>query len=1846
MLLAAMTATLFFTDSVDEQKTAEPSAVRLTAEESETVVLGAPSGSGIEHNEYRIIVSSDSFMGDMNFAVELSDELRKLGTLIRYSVDSRDEDEFEILFGNTNRDLSKELADICKASTVGDELVWGYMFRDGKLAFAANSNEAFTRGSKEFKELFCSEDGVLSVPSDLMKISVLSRADYDEEVRIENERLEAEKEAERQKYIEDLKALISAFELSQFGDVTLETSMPASPYEKPNLYPSAGEHPRLTVTSYMIPSINEFLNSPEGKYLKENFYALADAEYTGILPPAKEVTSGRTGFHNVDETGLMKIEAKALAYLLTGNEAYGYEAIYAIKNYLTTLDLRQIYSDQCREFGRTIMCAAEVYDWCYDLLTDADKEQLILGITDICDGKNEMGNQMEVGFPPYGQGSVSGHGSERQILRDYFSVSVAIYDEDPTWYETVAGRIYNEYVPFRNHYYQSGTYPQGINLYAPGRHNADTWSAWIMFTSVGEIAYDSTLRNIVKSFYAYELPNGTYFGTGDSGRKSDSSAFNTSAYLMMALFGDDYLYSWLYKNTSALKRVSASNLEMSYSHIAILLSNYFSDPNKTFEPISRYDGVSVISYNGYPIGQMITRYEWQNEAAPAVFMKIGERTTANHEHGDAGTFQIYYKGLYTGESGAYDSYGSTHFTYYHQATVAHNGLLVYNTNLYSAEIKSDGVPVNAKRYWYSGSQRDPGESGNLWEWLDNATYDTGKVTDVEYGINKDGTADYAYLAGDITAAYASETVDYVGRRMFTLYTGNEEFPMYFIVYDRITSDSEEYEKRFLLQMPTEPEIDEAAKTVTIKSGEGKLVLTSLFGAVRFDALGGTDRTYLINGVNCDAIGGSDGSNWGRVEIAASKDEKTTDMLNFMYVTDIGNESTLASTLIENEKIIGTRVENTVVLFAKDLDPSCEGFSFTTEGKGLVRHFISGVHGGTWHITVDGVSVATVTASDEGHLLDFYAPCGNVTVIPGSDVPPANGGRIIYNAFGGIVPDDAPLTFEIGVPVTLPTNITRGNDIFLGWYSNESLADEYHITEVNATEKGRYNVYAKYKAFPLSENYENTIIEHTESNKTVNKISYNGSGKDGSNFVTVTKNGNTYLKITKGTKDPAVNFTNAIPDYIGTDTKLTIKIDLAKDAEAPAFVSNCRLRASSSSDTVSIFTTNADGSVLLAGKTKLMTLTENFQTLAINIDFEAGTMTAYEKYGKELATTTFSPPAASGLSSTLDWMKTLSTTFNWYMAGADGTLLVDNVFVHVGEFEPEVEIIPEGMAKIIYNTGGYPLPTEAPIYYEMGKSTPLPPLSSNVDEFVGWYTSPSFEEETLINAIPEDAEGEFEIFARWRGIYIKEDFENVGERSFTEESGTFGQVGINASASKVGATARTETDENGNTYLVFIRGENDPHLYVSNTIGDFATPDHALTVEVSMALVPEMSAASITYRIRAKIDGKNTHLNLFSVNSAGKVLLGGKSEYVITELTEEFQTVAVTVNWDTSTFTAYLDGMKISEMSVDLSYYNIEWLSSVTSAMNFWSNSGEALKFDNFLAYTDVYPDKGLTAPEGKGNITYETDGGTLPSGSPIFFDKDGGTALPEPVKNGDEFLGWYTDPEFAEDSKISIIPKTESDSITVYARWRGIFINKNFDNAPDAEYVATSGKIDGVSFNPKTGASFKTETDALGDKYVVLEINSESTVDPHLSLSGSVPAFSGKANALTLEASLSLKEGVSALACSYRLRSRVNGSRLDLYLFTIEKDGRVLLGGKDDAVICTLSSEKFTDIAVSVNWDTGLLTGYVDGTPTASTSFDIESRGLDWLAGVSNTMYFYASDKMGAILIDDLFAYTDEYSAK
>ena len=61
-------------------------------------------------------------------------------------------------------------------------------------------------------------------------------------------------------------------------------------------------------------------------------------------------------------------------------------------------------------------------------------------------------------------------------------------------------------------------------------------------------------------------------------------------------------------------------------------------------PLSRYFGA--------PFGWMVARTGWGEDAAIAE-MKINEYNFANHQHLDAGAFQLYYRGALAIDSGLY-----------------------------------------------------------------------------------------------------------------------------------------------------------------------------------------------------------------------------------------------------------------------------------------------------------------------------------------------------------------------------------------------------------------------------------------------------------------------------------------------------------------------------------------------------------------------------------------------------------------------------------------------------------------------------------------------------------------------------------------------------------------------------------------------------------------------------------------------------------------------------------------------------------------------------------------------------------------------------------------------------------------------------------------------------------------------------------------------------------------------------------------------------------------------------------------------------------------------------------------
>ncbi|MBP5428908.1 MAG: heparinase II/III family protein [Clostridia bacterium] len=758
---------------------------------------------------------------------------------------------------------------------------------------------------------------------------------------------------------------VAGFGGSDFGTGSIRTDLGGS-YALPPVNPTADQHPRVLFTSGSIDGLNAALtNAPT-------------AASTGFAAALASPPDGILSSGEFDQDTLNAIQMLALDYQMTGNLLSGYRAVYAIKNVLKTMGNWKSMGDYTRYYGFVMYNAACVYDWCYDLLTENDRQQIVLGVQKkVC----EVG--MEVGFPPSGQRAVTGHGTEFQILRDYLAFAIAVYDEYPGWWNYIGGRFYEEFVPVRNTFYQAGMYPEGVSNYVRLRYSADLYSAWLVKAATGTFPYASAanMKQVARTIYSYDLPRTNGFAEGDDqvpfrdfidyGRVALMSSYLFDDRTMRAQLQYDYnseygseKYGAGYYNFSGELDVAASIAEY-----LICSSSGLTKTN------SRYDGMDLILYNGGWLGQIIARNKWTSSQA-AVLMKIGVRTTANHAHYDSGSFQIFYKSPLALDTGVYYDYGESHHKYYHQATIAHNSLLIYNPSL---KYNDDG--------YYSGGQARRTEPTNYSNWQ-SSTYKTGEVTGVAYGYNG-STPTYAYLAGDIAAAYDSSVVSEVTRRMLAVYdTDNAEVPMYFFVFDNVTAKNSSYKKTFLLHVPNEPTV--AGKTVTVENYAGKLVLQNVIGGDSVEKVGGDNKNYWVNSNGADsyvqlAPGNSrnDGS-WGRVEISPNTGSATNQMLNVMYVCDASSDPGLTATGFSNGTVQGAVIGNTAAVFVTNKTRRNSEFSFTVSGDGTLKYYVSGVAAGDWQILSGGSPVAYATATEDGGFLTFSAPAGaTITLRPGT-----------------------------------------------------------------------------------------------------------------------------------------------------------------------------------------------------------------------------------------------------------------------------------------------------------------------------------------------------------------------------------------------------------------------------------------------------------------------------------------------------------------------------------------------------------------------------------------------------------------------------------------------------------------------------------------------------------------------------------------------------------------------------------------------------------------------------------------------------------------------------------------------
>ena len=561
----------------------------------------------------------------------------------------------------------------------------------------------------------------------------------------------------------------------QFGVLTVSGAeiLPESAkklYPAPRFLPPAG-HPRVLARPEDLETMRKNFKAPENSVSARMLKRSADALKSGKLDP--KLNRHRYGVY--DERIINGIQAKAYLYLLFGKIEDGQAAIKALNEYLDTMDLN-MKGDVTRARGEVIFTIALVYDWCYPLLNSAQKKFYIRR-------GEEIAKDMEIGCPPVKQkGNITGHAGEAQLLRDLLSYGIAIYDEKPTMYLICAGRFFALMEEPRNFFYPSGRHHQGC-MYGSYRFQWDLFAGHLFRRMGIDKIYSPAIKEMKKEIFYSRLPDGSFIPDGDHFLpRGRFMSFPESLLLFYSYLDDPELKAEFYNQRGSIyARTSPFNFLI------------FNNPNLKAVPAKELPLSCIYSD---PIGGLTARSSWgmgKNADAAVVYMQGGGRRFGNHQHADAGSFQIYYKGLLAADPGQYLGYGTPYDWGFTKGSISHNLMLIYD--------KDEKVNRLAGN---DGGQRRAGdliEPENM-KILLGEKFDYGSTPFAAFGPNKIYPL-YNYLECDIAPAYSGKAKFY-RRSMVYLNDNFANAKGMLLVFDRVTSAKKEFSKHWIMHSFMKP----------------------------------------------------------------------------------------------------------------------------------------------------------------------------------------------------------------------------------------------------------------------------------------------------------------------------------------------------------------------------------------------------------------------------------------------------------------------------------------------------------------------------------------------------------------------------------------------------------------------------------------------------------------------------------------------------------------------------------------------------------------------------------------------------------------------------------------------------------------------------------------------------------------------------------------------------------------------------------------------------------------------------------------------------------------------------------
>jgi len=593
--------------------------------------------------------------------------------------------------------------------------------------------------------------------------------------------------------------------------------------------------------------------------------------------------------------------AQALVYLIEGDEEAGR---CAIAEALKRIEGRDIVADT-RHFDSAVHQSACVYDWCYPLLTSDQRARFVEKFTSIPNLPNKSG-KIYIGYPARMDSlSATGHQSEGHLITSQLPAGIAIYDENQELYDAAARLFFQKFVPVRNFHYASHSHHQGT-FYGVGRFHFDVQASWY-FRSLGARDIFSEEQQFVPYFYLYtRQPDGTSFPVGDAiaGGGPEEVYAKVGSY-----YGDPYLLG------QAPRRLGGP-----FGRLFDLL---YRDYKTETKPIT---DLPLTKYFPSPTGLMVARTGWDispDSRDAVTVMNIGETFFGNHQHYDAGSFQVSYRGPLAISSGYYDDFGGQHNRNYYNSSISKNSLLVRD-------------PDEKIRFNRKVVANDGGSSEHEEEKIEGLpVHRMANVLAHSFGPELK-SPDYSYISGDLKPGYGEKVVA-LTRSMVTLNLKNDTHPSSLIVFDRVTASHPEFRKTFLVHSVEEPEIGNSTFTI-VRAGKnpgtrnvrlpsdarfgGKLVAECLLPeGAQITKVGGEGKEAWVDGKNYPPIikkskGLAFNPGAWRVEVSPRQPSAADRFLHVMTVMDAETQESPEVQRIDANDATGVSIRDRIVLFSK------------------------------------------------------------------------------------------------------------------------------------------------------------------------------------------------------------------------------------------------------------------------------------------------------------------------------------------------------------------------------------------------------------------------------------------------------------------------------------------------------------------------------------------------------------------------------------------------------------------------------------------------------------------------------------------------------------------------------------------------------------------------------------------------------------------------------------------------------------------------------------------------------------------------------------------------------------------